>query len=129
MPGLSLAEGATLSFPQDASAGQVEYMVACAVCHGESGKGDGPVAGLLTIDTPDLTRLAAAHDGAFPYDATLQTIDGRNAVRAHGSAMPVWGTRYFVTVVTAEGYDPAQAELLARGRMLALVEYLRSIQE
>jgi mono/diheme cytochrome c family protein len=104
-------------------------MVACAVCHGETGKGDGPIAGLLKIGTPDLTLLTSTNGGVFPYDATLRTIDGRNAIRAHGSAMPVWGTRYFLDVVTSEGYDPAQGELLARGRMLSLVEYLGSIQE
>jgi mono/diheme cytochrome c family protein len=128
-PCLAAAEGVKLAFPQDASAGQAEYMVSCAACHGETGKGDGPISGLLNIETPDLTMLASANGGAFPYDLTLQTIDGRNALRAHGSAMPVWGARYFITVAKSEGYDPAQAELLARGRMLALVEYLRSIQE
>jgi mono/diheme cytochrome c family protein len=129
VPCLAAAEGAQLAFPQDVGAGQAEYMIACAACHGETGKGDGPIAGLLNIETPDLTMLASANGGAFPYDMTLQTIDGRNALRAHGSAMPVWGTRYFLTVVKSEGYDPAQAELLAKGRMLSLVEYLRSIQE
>ena len=129
-PCFAAAEGSGLAFPQDASAGQAEYMVACAACHGETAKGDGPIAGLLNIGTPDLTTLTAGNDGAFPYEAALRTIDGRNAIRAHGSAMPVWGARYFLDAVGSEGYyDPAQAELIARGRMLALVEFLRSIQE
>jgi mono/diheme cytochrome c family protein len=44
--------------------GQQAYMVACAVCHGESAMGDGPFAPLLNIQTPNLTTLAKANDGA-----------------------------------------------------------------
>ncbi len=32
--------------------GEAEYMFACAGCHGKTGKGDGPIAGLLEINTP-----------------------------------------------------------------------------
>ena len=109
-------------------AGAQEYMIACAGCHGETGKGDGPLAGLLEIHTPDLTGLAAGAGGAFPFAATLEVIDGRNEVRAHGSAMPVWGDRYFVGAAMDDGRDPAQSDLVARGRMLALVDYIASIQ-
>ena len=40
----------------------------CAVCHGPSGKGDGPVATALKVPPPDLTTLAQRHDGRFPDD-------------------------------------------------------------
>jgi len=113
---------------QDAGIGAREYMIACAGCHGESGKGDGPIAGLLEIDTPDLTQLTEHAGGVFPYEETLRMIDGRNEVRAHGSQMPVWGDRFFVSAATSDGPDPVQAELMAKGRMIALVGYLRSIQ-
>ena len=112
----------------EGDAGAREYAVACAGCHGESGKGDGPLAGLLQIHTPDLTALAAKAGGAFPYAETLRLIDGRNEVRAHGSAMPVWGDRFFVSAAVADGRDPAEADLVAKGRMLALVSHLAAMQ-
>ena len=113
---------------QDHALGAREYMVACAGCHGETGLGDGPIAGLLDIETPNLTTLAARADGVFPYASTLRMIDGRNEVRAHGSEMPVWGDRFFVGAATSDGLDPGQSDLIAKGRILALVGYLESIQ-
>jgi hypothetical protein len=108
-------------------AGQQEYMVACAICHGESGKGEGPFAPLLSIHTPDLTNLAAGNDGDFPFLDVLMVVDGRTGVRAHGdSAMPIWGERFKASAVDAGPYG---SELEVRGRLLALVTYIESIQE
>jgi mono/diheme cytochrome c family protein len=107
--------------------GQQEYMVACAICHGESGKGDGPFAPVLSITTPGLTTLAKDNDGVFPFLDVLMVVDGRTGVRAHGdSAMPIWGER-FKERAADEG--PYGSELEARGRVLALVTYLETIQE
>ena len=119
---------ASAASAQDVSVGAQEYMIACAGCHGESARGDGPLAGLLEIETPNLTLLAKQAGGTFPYEKTLLVIDGRNEIRAHGSEMPVWGDRFFVNAATSDGLDPAQSELVAKGRVLALVGYLRSIQ-
>lgn len=111
--------------------GRAEYMSACSACHGESGKGGGPLAGLMEIDMPDLTQLAARNDGEFPVAATLRILDGREEVRAHGSDMPVWGDRFLRSARNAApGTEmPEVAELIARGRMLSIVYYLESIQE
>ena len=107
--------------------GQREYMVACAICHGESGKGEGPFAPLLNIHTPDLTGLAAANDGVFPFLDVLMVVDGRTGIRAHGdSAMPIWGERFASSAADAGPYG---SELEVRGRLLSLVTYLESIQE
>lgn len=108
-------------------AGQQEYMVACAICHGESGKGDGPFAPILSITTPNLTTLAKDNDGVFPFLDVLMVVDGRTGVRAHGdSAMPIWGERFKESAAEAGPYG---SELEARGRLLALVTYLETIQE
>lgn len=73
--------------PSPPASGQVLYERYCASCHGVAGRGDGPAAGALTPSPTDLTSLAAD----VPH--LMQVIDGRQAVRAHGSsAMPVWGT-------------------------------------
>lgn len=127
--GLAAALIAGSAVAQDADAGRAEYMSACAGCHGESGLGDGPLAALINIETPDLTQLAANAGGSFPYQETLRIIDGRSDVRAHGSKMPVWGNRY-VKGATFDYYAyPEDAELIAQGRLLALVEYLGAIQK
>lgn len=117
---------ATSAIAQE-EAGRNEYMVACAGCHGESAMGDGPLAGLLKIETPSLTTLTAEKgSGDFPFEYVLWMVDGRNIIRAHGSAMPIWGERYQVSASSQRGET---AEMVARGRMLSLVNYLETIQE
>lgn len=111
----------------DVAAGRGEYMAVCAGCHGTEGRGDGPVAEVLTIETPSLVGLAAANGGEFPFAEVFLTIDGRGGVRAHGSDMPVWGNRFSSEMMIFE--YPETAELIARGRVLSLVDYLVSIQE
>ena len=107
-------------------AGEYEYMIACAGCHGESAKGDGPLAQLLKIGTPDLTHLAANNDGKFPFEYAVFMIDRRNLIPAHGNDMPVWGDRFQASATSERGET---AEMVARGRILSLVYYLESIQE
>ena len=107
-------------------AGEQEYIVACAGCHGESAMGDGPLAGLLSISTPNLTELSKANDGEFPFEAVLTTIDGRDGIRAHGSTMPIWGERFQASATSQRGET---AEMVARGRILSLAYYLRSVQK
>ena len=107
--------------------GRNEYMVACAGCHGETAMGDGPLADLLKIETPSLTTLAAEKgSGTFPFEYVLWMVDGRKIIRAHGSAMPIWGERYQSSATSQRGES---ADMVARGRMLSLVYYLESIQQ
>lgn len=108
------------------SAGEREYMVACAGCHGESGMGDGPFAELLNITTPGLLQLSEANGGSFPFEAVLSTIDGRDGVRAHGSTMPIWGERFQASAMSQRGET---ADMVAKGRILSLVYYLQSVQQ
>lgn len=126
VPFLALAQDA------DIEPGQQEYMIACAGCHGESGKGEGPIAEILTIETPDLTRITERTGGdEFPFEEILLVIDGRGDIRAHGSSMPVWGDRFVTSVRKYDpvGVFPGYATLVTKGRILALAEYLESIQE
>ncbi len=111
----------------DMEAGRSEYMIACAMCHGESAMGSGPFVEYLNIDVPGLTGLAAANDGKFPFLETLMIVDGRTGVRGHGGPMPIWGDRFEKTALEQAGVFGA--ELIARGRLVSLVEYLESIQQ
>lgn len=75
-----------------AAKGKVIYQRYCAVCHGKSGTGDGPLATELRMPPTDLTRLSAMNGGVFPLEAVARSIDGRGTTRAHGTPdMPAWG--------------------------------------
>ncbi len=117
----------TFAAQAEEDAGKNEYMIACAICHGESAKGNGPFAGLLNIEVPGLTGLTAANDGEFPFLKTLMIIDGRTGVRGHGGPMPIWGDRFQAAAIEERGL--LGAEIYARGRLLSLVEYIQSLQE
>jgi len=113
---------------EDNLVGQSGFETACAVCHGVSGQGDGEFADVLTVRPPDLTKLSAANDGEFPYLKVFQVVDGRTTARAHGtSAMPIWGD-YFTREI---GGSAGQfgTELLVRARIVALVDYIQSLQK
>ena len=121
---------AAIAADKPVDVGKFEYEGACASCHGLTGKGNGPVAMQMSIRTPDLTGLAKANNGVFPFDRVFQVIDGRQEVKAHGPRdMPVWG-RAFNRQSSAffENYPPHDSESAARSRILALTEYLYRIQ-
>lgn len=66
-------------------------MTYCWQCHGQDASGTGPMAEMLAISTPDLTRLAARNNGVFPLEAVARQIDGRDVLLAHGGEMPIFG--------------------------------------
>ncbi len=132
MKNLVIATGAMLAVSCSAahaqeSAGKNEYMVACSVCHGETGRGDGSFTSLMNVPVPNLTTLAAQNEGKFPYLEVFMTIDGRTMAEGHGAPMPVWGDRFRADA--GGDYGPYGAEVVTRGRILTLVNYLESIQE
>lgn len=112
--------------PEDASAarGNVNYRVYCLNCHGETGRGDGPMAKLLKISPADLTGIARRAGGRFPAERVFRTIDGRDDVAGHGRrGMPVWGLGF-----QEVGRDSDQ-EAEVRARIRDLVAYVESIQK
>jgi len=126
LAGLSLA-GALLAVPaqaQPASAATGDYLFRtyCAACHGESAKGNGPLADSMRKRPADLTEIAKRNKGVFPKDQVFRMIDGREPVKGHGGAdMPVWGDVFTRAV---EGGDPN----VVQKRIEALVDYLAGIQ-
>jgi mono/diheme cytochrome c family protein len=108
--------------------GKIQFNDNCALCHGISAKGDGVFSKLLTIDTPDLTRLKKDNEGSFPYKEVFLMIDGREEVLLHGPRyMPIWGDRFKST--TWASVTEEHADTLVRGTMFELLIYLDSIQE
>lgn len=97
----------------------------CAACHGNMGRGNGPVARTLKIAVPDLTAISR-HYGGFPTTLVREVIDGRHeGVDAHGTRkMPVWGYEFWLE---QGGDDAAQREMTRT--IDKLVDYIRSIQD
>jgi mono/diheme cytochrome c family protein len=105
-------------------AGENLYHQHCGSCHGTTGEGNGPVATLLDPKPANLTKLTQGNGGAFPEAKLLRVIDGRDPVVAHGTReMPIWGRRF------SEGPPPGPGTgTMARGQVLLLLQYLKSIQ-
>jgi len=70
--------------------GHEMYDDLCAVCHGLTGKGDGPAAPALNTPVPDLTQFGA--DTGSEYHAQLESvISGINRnVHRDIVGMPLW---------------------------------------
>ena len=105
------------------------FRSSCAPCHGFAGAGDGPVVGALSIKPKPFGTLTDRHNGVFPYDYVYGVIDGRLAVRAHGSReMPVWGD-YFAE--QHKGSDPGEPAtgLSTELKIKALVDHIQSLQK
>ena len=109
--------------------GKREFDANCAVCHGSTGKGNGPYLDMLRRSPPDLTTLAKRNAGILPVNRLYETIEGAN-VPSHGSRdMPIWGTAYRVQAGEYYGEFPYDPVVYVRSRVLALVEYINRLQE
>jgi mono/diheme cytochrome c family protein len=118
----------TLAYAQATDIGKREYLNSCAVCHGTTGKGDGLLARELTKAPSDLTHL----DKVSIFPLLYSIIDGRRTVASHGPReMPVWGDRYTqqASELTSGLGTPAELESFTRGRILALIGYISTLQE
>jgi len=103
-------------------AGAELFRTYCAVCHGASARGDGPLAASMTRKPADLTEIAKRNGGVYPSELVFRTIDGKNPVRGHGGPdMPVWGDAF------ARATDGGDDEKVKR-IITSLVDYLESIQ-
>ena len=131
--GAALIGAPVLAYAQMAvDIGKREYVLACTVCHGGSGKGDGPLVEYLKKPPTDLTKLQKNNSGVFPFDRLYQVIDGRKAVGAHGPReMPVWGREYredAAELTRGFGISPQNAESFVRGRIISLIGYIYTLQ-
>jgi mono/diheme cytochrome c family protein len=107
-----------------AVSGERLYVRHCAVCHGSSGRGDGPFGGILRTAPADLTTIAARNGGKFPDAEIARFVDGQFVPPAHGTRqMPVWGR--WLGEPIAQGTEPDE---VARGEILAILEYLKTLQ-
>ena len=116
--------GVAMAHAADQPAGKETYVRYCGACHGPEGKGDGIAGTFMRPKPTDLTHIAKKNKGEFPFTRVMETIDGRNNVRAHGDPqMPVWGE-----ILTDQASSPMARQNEARGKVMAITDYIRSIQ-
>lgn len=122
--------GATSASDKKVDLGKREFLNSCAVCHGKDGKGQAQVIDILKVAPPDLRQLSKKNGGVFPMARVYETIDGRSAVKAHGTRdMPIWGQRFSVEAAPIYDDFPYDAEAFVRARILGLIEYIYRLQE
>lgn len=99
----------------------------CIACHGQTGRGDGPISDQVGQVVPDLTLISERNGGTFPMAEVMSTIDGYTRVRAGNTVMPEFGIDLqagpLVLVDTGDGIETPTPS-----RLVALAEYLRSLQ-
>ncbi|NOD45731.1 c-type cytochrome [Ruegeria sp. HKCCD5849] len=119
--------GSALAQDVSVSDGSDLYRTYCWQCHGFEATGDGPMAEMLAIQTPDLTKLAAENGGVFPIDRIAQQIDGRSQLLAHGGEMPIFGAVFETDQQIAVALPNGQPMMV--GLPLAnLLVFLESVQ-
>ncbi len=111
-----------------AQSGKPDYEAYCADCHGSDGKGNGPSASVIPMNPPppDLTLLARKHDGKFPFEEVVDTIDGRKNIPSHERIqMPFLGT---TLQKPGQEFTP-QSDAEVKRRIEAMARYVESLQQ
>lgn len=121
---LAACTGAEMPQPDE---GARLYAENCAMCHGPTGQGDGPLAGEMSPPPANLALIAARNDGSFPRARMMSIIDGYKRADLPGQDMPEFGLLLegdTVPVDTGDGVLTPTPRPLA-----ALLAYLEAIQQ
>jgi mono/diheme cytochrome c family protein len=103
--------------------GKSDFAWHCSSCHGEDGKGDGPMAKMLVKPPADLTAIAKANGGSFPFWRVYRIIAGKTSVPGHEPfQMPDFWKRF-------SGDENEWGFLPPHVRVLELTHYIDSLQE
>jgi mono/diheme cytochrome c family protein len=101
------------------------YLRYCGACHGPGGRGDGIAGTFMRPKPADLTQIAKNNGGQFPARKTMEIIDGRNTVRAHGDPdMPVWGE-----IFQEQASWDVRRRTDVQEKIRLITDYLATIQE
>lgn len=124
---ICLAATPVLAADPDVAEGADLFARNCAICHGETAVGDGPMIEILTVKPADLTRLSASNDGIFPVFRVIRQIDGRDPMLAHGGAMPLFGQLFDFpdSAIASETGQP----IITAQPIVDIVAWLMTVQE
>jgi mono/diheme cytochrome c family protein len=102
-------------------AGRDSFELYCSLCHGRTGRGDGPVAPALKAKPTDLSRLTQRNAGVFPGERVRAFVTGTGRpVAAHGTTeMPIWGPLF----------GAFESDVRVRERIANLVTHIESLQQ
>lgn len=123
---LAIAAGPAWAQESGAEAGRDLFLYFCAECHGKDAASQGPMAEMMALRPPDLTRLSERNGGGFPAEAVAKQIDGRQPVAAHGD-MPVFGPSLDEDQHVAMALPSGQPMMVSRA-LANLIIYLQSVQ-
>jgi mono/diheme cytochrome c family protein len=102
--------------------GKQEFDENCVACHGRDGTGKGELGAKLVKPPKDLTTIAKANGGEFPFWRVFDIVAGDTDVPGHETfQMPLYSQR--MRGQEAAGLPPAHV------RVLELTHYLESIQQ
>lgn len=101
--------------------GEELYLSYCKICHGADGAA-GPMADLLKVTPPDLTKIAARRNGEYPEALIFDIIKGNKELKGHGAAMPDWGE-------TLRESENLESEEAVDAEIRKVVAYLKTLQE
>ena len=119
--------GTAVAQDADSEAGRNLFMSYCWQCHGMDATGNGPMAEMLAISTPDLTGLAERNGGTFPTADVAMRIDGRAPLLAHGGDMPIFGP-FLESDQTIAIRLPSGQPMMTGLPLANVLSYLESIQ-
>ncbi|MGB3243118.1 MAG: c-type cytochrome [Sulfitobacter sp.] len=88
--GAFLLACAPVSMPE-AGEGAAFFAANCTECHGNGGRGDGPLAAGLKPAPSDLTQLARSNGGVFPTARALSYVYGEADGGHLARVMPEFG--------------------------------------
>ena len=116
-----------LPVPEPVPTGAEDFATYCAVCHGDTGKGDGAMAGSLDRRPADLTRLAARNGGVFPATRAMSHIWGYTDGRDDSRVMPTFGPLLQGELIPYDGGDGILTPTPIR--LVQLSEYVKGLGE
>jgi mono/diheme cytochrome c family protein len=115
------ADGSAQPVSGDVS-GSDTFMQYCALCHGNDGRGIGPLTDVdaMKKSAADLTQIAKRNGGVFPFSKVADTVrDGGGLAGHNPSRMLAWGK-----IFSAES-DPIRAKAI----VFEVTRYVESLQE
>ena len=110
--------------PDNPAYGKSLFLEACSVCHGSSGRGDGPGAEGMRPPPANLRLIAARNGGVFDKDIVMSAIFASPS--GEEAAMPAFSHANLgpIIIVEKDGLGtPVPTDLLA------IANYLETIQD